>query len=214
MTLSLKRWMAASLVLGLGSVHAIGIDGTEWKFQVLLDDKPIGLHRFVVREDGRMRTVLSEADFSVKFLGLTAYRYRHRATEQWDGECLTRIESTTDDDGKSMHVSGRRDGNELTLVAGEARQSVEGCVMSFAYWNPAFQTQSRLLNDQTGKVETVQVRRMGSSMIEVHGERRVAEQLRILGPSLPIDVWYSGQGDWLGLDAVVSGGHRLSYRLP
>ena len=38
-------------------------------------------------------------------------------------------------------------------------------------------------------------------------------QFRITGPSAPIVVWYSPQGEWLGLDSIVGGKHKLSYRL-
>jgi len=36
--------------------------------------------------------------------------------------------------------------------------------------------------------------------------------LRIGGLAQPIDVWYDGNR-WVGLDTIVSGGRRLSYRL-
>ena len=189
----------------------------EWNFRALLDGKPIGQHRFSVTAktsaQGDERKVLSEASFAVKFLGITAYRYRHTATEQWRGDCLTALASTTDDDGKSSSVRTEADGDALSVKAGSAVQSLKGCVMSFAYWNPAIQTQTRLLNAQTGKAEAVQISRIGGGSVEVRGQPVAATQFRITGPAQPIDVWYSAQGDWIGLDSLVAGGRRLSYRL-
>jgi hypothetical protein len=49
-------------------------------------------------------------------------------------------------------------------------QALEGCVMSFAYWNPAIRTQAKLLNAQSGKLEAVQVSRAGSGTVEVRGQ--------------------------------------------
>ena len=174
----------------------------EWTFRALLDGKPIGQHRFSVSGEGDERQVVSEADFAVKFLGITAYRYRHKATEQWRDNCLTALNSTTDDDGtpRSVHA----DQNDATL---------KGCVMSFAYWNPAIQTQTRLLNAQTGKLESVQVRRIGSGSVEVRGKPVEATEFRITGAANPIAIWYSARGEWLGLDSTVAGGRKLSYRL-
>lgn len=44
--------------------------------------------------------------------------------------------------------------------------------------------------------------------------RRVAAmRWRIEGPAQPIDVWYSAEGEWLGLDSTVDGGRKLPYRL-
>ena len=185
----------------------------DWTFGVRLDGKPIGRHHVSVALDGESRLVRSEADFDVKFLGFTAYRYRHRAVEHWQGNCLTDLETTTDDDGQASSVRGRRDGDVLTVVAGDQSQALPGCIMSFAYWNPAMQTQSKLLNAQTGRVENVEVRHLGSATIDVRGRPIPAQQYRITGPLAPIDVWYTSGGDWVGLDATVKGGHRLSYRL-
>ena len=189
----------------------------EWNFRALLDGKPIGQHRFSVTANagvpGDERKVLSEASFAVKFLGITAYRYRHTATEQWRDGCLTALASTTDDDGTASSVRTEADGDALTVKAGTAVQSLKGCVMSFAYWNPAIQTQTRLLNAQTGKAVAVQVSRIGSGSVEVRGLPVAATRFRITGPAQPIDVWYSAQGEWIGLDSLVAGGRKLSYRL-
>ena len=199
----------------------------EWNFRALLDGKPIGQHRFSVTANagakvgavgavgalGEERRVISEASFAVKFLGITAYRYRHKATEQWRGDCLTALTASTDDDGKASSVRTEADGETLSVKTAAATQSLSGCVMTFAYWNPAIQTQTRLLNAQTGKAEVVQVNRVGSGSVEVRGQPVAATRFRITGAAEPIDVWYSAQGEWIGLDALVAGGRKLSYRL-
>ena len=86
--------------------------------------------------------------------------------------------------------------------------------MSFAYWNPAIQAQTQLLNAQTGKLESVRILRLAAGSIEARGQVVAASGFRITGPAHPIDVWYSAEGDWIGLDSVVGGGKTLSYRLP
>jgi len=85
--------------------------------------------------------------------------------------------------------------------------------MTFAYWNPALRQQTRLLNPQSGADERVRVRRIGDGTLNVRGEPVVAQHWRIEGPVAPLDVWYSAQGDWIGLDSTVAGGRTLSYRL-
>jgi hypothetical protein len=194
--------------------HAVEPSG-DWNFRALLDGEPIGQHRFSVTAQGDERRVTSEARFTVKLLGITAYRYQHKATEQWRGGCLTALSSTTDDDGKPSRVQAELDDATLKVVAAADKPaaSLKGCVMSFAYWNPAIQMQTQLLNAQTGKYEAVQVQRLGAGSIEVRGKPTAATEYRITGPAQPINVWYSPQGDWLGLDSLVGGGRKLSYRL-
>ncbi|MEO5844074.1 MAG: DUF6134 family protein [Caldimonas sp.] len=186
----------------------------EWTFRVLLDGKPIGEHRFEVRTlAGEMR-VSSEARFDVTFFGINAYRYRHRANESWRGGCLVSLTALTDDDGKTSKVRWQSPGDRDAVDGTPGAQAAEGCMMSFAYWHPALRTQTRLLNAQTGKVEPVQVGRLPEARVEVRGRPMAAVGLRVSGAARPVDVWYSADGDWIGLDAVVDGGRRLSYRLP
>ena len=186
-----------------------------YAFKAFLDDKPIGEHRFTVAGDGAARKVTSEADFAVKFIGITAYHYHHHAEEQWAGECLSGLTSSTDDDGKpaSVRLVKAADANEISTNAGKT--SEPGCLMTFAYWNPAMREQKRLLNPQTGKVDSVKVERVRSGTIAVAGKDVAATDWRVSGGESPVDVWISDQGEWVGLDSMVSGGkHKLTYRLP
>ena len=64
----------------------------EWRFDVSLDGRAIGEHRFVLREDAERRELLSEANFRVKILFFEAYRYEHRAEERWLEEPEARVD--------------------------------------------------------------------------------------------------------------------------
>jgi hypothetical protein len=189
-----------AIALGLACALSGSANAAEWNFRALLDDKPIGTHSFKLDTRGDDRTLRSTASFAVKLLGLTVYHYRHTATEQWRGDCLNEIDAATDDDGKPSKVH-------------LAADALKPCTMSFAYWNPLIQSQTRLLNAQTGRLEAVQVNRVGTGTLDVRGTPTPATRWRISGPANPIDVWYSAQGDWIGLDSMVAGGRRLSYRL-
>ena len=54
-----------------------------WDFRALLDDAPIGYHRFTLTRQGEEGELKSEARFDVKVLFINAYRYVHDATERW-----------------------------------------------------------------------------------------------------------------------------------
>lgn len=223
----MSRAIAVTLILPLaGAALAAGEASTPasaappaaagartYDFLALLDGKPIGRHRFEVGGDPKARTVASEAEFSVRVLGFQAYHYHHHADEQWQGDCLAELSSTTDDDGKPASVHAERDGDVDEITTTKERHDTTGCLMSYAYWNPLLRTQTRLLNPQTGKVDAVRVARVGTGTVDVGGKPVPATRYRIEGPEAPVDVWYSAQGDWIGLDSVVDGKRRLSYRL-
>ena len=215
--------LTAAFALAAASLNAIAATelapearavGREWVFTALLDGKPIGEHRFSVKAQGDDRQLTSEARFDVKFFGFTAYRYRHQATEHWRGDCLDRITASTDDNGKPFTVKGERSGDALQVKANVGAESLPGCVMSFAYWNPAILKQTKLLNAQTGKLEPVRIARGGTTPVAVRGKTVQAVAWQITGPDSPIDVLLSPEGEWIGLDSTVSGNRRLTYRLP
>lgn len=175
-----------------------------WDFDVRLDGKPIGTHRFVVSGPPAAREVASTARFDVKLLGIPVYRYRHEAQERWQGDCLQALKSSTDDDGTPQKV--------------DDKPAADGCVMSFAYWHPALPTQTRLLNPQTGKFEDVRFERLPPASLQVQGRDVDATRWRLVattpGSKQEITLWLDRtDGRWIGLDAQVKGGRVLTYRL-
>jgi hypothetical protein len=196
---------------------AAGPPTGQWNFTAELDGKPIGEHRFALSSDGAAdsgkRKLESEASFNVRILGMSVYKYHHQATEHWTGDCLASITATTDDDGKQTSVKTSVEGDTMTITTGTGSTTAKGCVMSFAYWDPAMRSQTQLLNAQTGTVDPVEISSAGDGDIDVRGEKVRAERFRITGPTAPVDLWYSAQGDWIGLDSTVAGGRKLTYRL-
>jgi hypothetical protein len=182
-------------------------------FDVNLDKRPIGTHRFTVsREADGSTRIQSTASFDVRFLGIAAYRYRHQATEQWQGDCLAAIEASTNDNGRSLQVSGlRRDaGFQLQQPAATA---LPACVSAYAYWNRDLLLRQRaLLNPQTGRLDALRVESMGRETLDVRGQAVPAERYRLHAAQNVIDLWYSLRGDWLRLEST-TGSRRLIYRL-
>ncbi len=205
-------------VLAAATPSPAGAATTDWNFTVRLDGRPIGAHRFELDSsaDGS-RTVVSSARFAVKLLGLTVYRYQHSAQERWEGECLNSLSARTDDDGDVTEVTGRRVAGEFKVLARHASNpvhaEVQGCLMSFAYWDPAqLARQQRLLDPGTGRIEAVSVTAMPATTIMVRGMSTAVTGLRISGLKHPIDAWYA-DGRWVGLDSAADGGRKLTYRL-
>lgn len=184
-----------------------------WSFKVLLDGKPIGHHQFTVGTRDNTRVVTSVARFVVKLLFVEVYSYTHDAREQWQGNCLTGIQSATRDNGKRYHVQGDSREGVLQVVTNAGEQSLTGCVMGFAYWNPAILKERQLMNAQTGEYVPVEVRDLGRSTATLTNRSVPAHRYALVGPDFHIDVWYTDDGHWVQLESQTDSGRVLQYRL-
>jgi hypothetical protein len=202
---------AGSLALGATAAAA---SERVWQFRVLLDGDEVGSHSFRVSEGEQRgeRQVQSDARFTVRFLFIDAYRYAHEARERWQGDCLTRIEARTDDNGDILAVRGERREDGFSVDGPKGRDQLAACVMSFAYWNPRMLQQTRLLNSQTGLWQDVRIEARGEETLTVRGTPTRARRYALRGEDLQIDLWYAGADDWVQLESRVAGGRTLRYQ--
>lgn len=183
-----------------------------WQFRALLDGKSIGQHRFTLTHRTGGRVVTSEADFAVKVLFVTAYRYRHRATERWTANCLSGLEAVTDDNGDAYAVEGVVTASSFEITTRDGRQELPECVMTFAYWNPAILNQTRLLNAQDGSFVDVSVEDLGVDSLRLGANTVQARRFGLRAGQREIELWYSIDGqDWLALESPTEKGQRLRY---
>lgn len=185
-----------------------------WEFRVMLDQRPIGFHRFDLRERGDRAVVDIEAEFEVEVFFVTAYRYEHDNRETWQDDCLVQIESATDDNGKRYRVAGTAAGEEIFELKrnDEATRVEAGCVQSFAYWNPSILDAERLLNAQTGEIKDVTVERIGVTPFDIDGVAVNSEEYLLTMDDGAIRLWYEqDSGQWLGLETRTRGDRLLRY---
>jgi len=211
-----KRIFVSLLVLHivmLPGVAASSMNSKTWDFSVLLDGDEIGFHRFELSEDGGEQRITSEAKFDVRFLFVNAFRYRHSNTEVWSDGCLREIEARTQANGKKLSVSGFQNKDEFIVDDGNAKNAFTDCVMTFAYWDPKFLEQAKLLNSQSGEYLDVDVEPLGREPITVRGEEVDATAFKLTAKKLEVTLWYSEDNEWLALESVAKGGRIIRYEL-
>lgn len=211
----MSRWttLLAALTLSTATTlaGASSAPETTLNFRVLLDGDPIGQHRFELRGSGDSREVVSLANFKLRFLFVDVYRYQHKATERWRGDCLVSMDARTDDNGYIETVDASRRSNSLAVIANNRQELYEGCVRSFAYWNPKILNGGRLLNAQTGQYMLIRVQPLGEENIPVKGRTIPTERYRLTGPGVHIDLWYTRDQQWVALESSTGNGRRLRY---
>lgn len=198
----------AAFVLAAPASAAAGA----WNFRVLLDGREIGQHRYRLQPQEDGLELRSEASFDVRLLFFSAYRYEHEAVERWQDGCLRALQSRTVTNGERIAVTARDTGGQLAVERPAGRELHEGCIRSFAYWDPEILDARALLNSQTGELVPVQISRLGAETVMVQGQSTIAARHRITGPGLQIDLWYAGER-WVALEALTDGGRRLRYEL-
>lgn len=201
------------LVLGLLLLTVSPASANQWNFDVYLDDKKVGTHLFEVVQSAEQRRVQSTANFNVKFLFFTAYRYQHTATERWLDDCLLDFDARTNVNGDPIEVSGSSGTDGFVVEKSDSTQLLPGCVMTFAYWNPEFLKQERLINPQTGDFLDVDVELLGSDTLTVRGEAVAAQRYKVTAKGIDLLIWYSESDEWLGLESVAESGHIIRYEL-
>jgi hypothetical protein len=220
-----RRGLATGVALALGlAVGSLSADIAPaplagdseralWEFQVLLDGREIGYHRFDVQNFGETERVDIEARFEVEFLFITAYEYAHDNQETWSGDCLQQIESSTNDNGTEYAIAGEASSSGFTLARNDDAEAIDTpCLKTFAYWNRDILQADRLLNAQTGEWKPVTVESIGTTPFEVSGIPVPAEEYRLLIPDGAIRLWYQeDNGQWLGLETETKGGRILRY---
>lgn len=212
-----KKKVLACLLVSLAVVSSATAAGTSdersWDFSVFLDGSQIGHHRFELKDTGEQRLLRSVAEFDVRFLFFTAYRYRHANTEVWANGCLREIDARTRANSERLEVSGEQVAGTFVVNGPAGSDEIDECVMTFAYWNPDFLQQRRLLNPQTGDYLDVEVERLGAETISVRGEEVYASVYRLTAKDTRLTLWYSTDDEWLALESVVQDGRVIRYEL-
>lgn len=120
-------------------------------FHALRHGSSIGEHRVTFRPDGTRLAVETRVEIAVKVLFITAFRFTHEAEEVWQSGRLVSVTSTTDDNGRRLHVSGHAvaDGLRIIGVDGPFLTSAQ-LLTSNALWNSRIVRETRLIDVQRG----------------------------------------------------------------
>ena len=199
-------------MLAVTASASTGAADRAWSFDVYLDDSRIGYHdyRLVESRDGSVR-LEAEASFNVRILFINAFRYRHEIEETWSGDCLTGVVAKTNSNGKRTEVVGELTEQGFTVSTGEEERALAECVMTFAYWNPAFLEQPRLLNPQTGEFVDVEVELLGNEPLPLSRKAEQARCYLVRARNMEVRVWYSPDAEWLALESPTKGGRKIRY---
>jgi hypothetical protein len=181
-------------------------------FQALRNGRPIGEQQMAFDETAEGRIVRTTCEFIVKLGPITAYRYRHEATERWNGSRFQTLETETHDNGKLARVSARNDGAQVQITAATgAMVSAPAGALPFTHWNRRIAT-APLFNPQDGKLLRESVSGVSAGSVKLaNGSAEPAQRVAFRG-DVNIDDWYDASGVWSGLSSRLKDGSTFEYR--
>lgn len=213
---TIREMLLLISILFLAGVYqtawATGKSGEEkLAFNVYLDDTLIGNHEVTIKRKNGTKSVVTEADFKVRFMFVPVYSYNHESREFWKDGCLEKIRTATNDNGDEYYIKTSQSGNALEIQTNEGPQLLQGCVRTYAYWDPELLNSERLLNTQTGEYQEVSVTDDGINALVVNGITYHARKYRLVSEDTAIDLWYTRDMRWLALETETKSGARLRY---
>ena len=178
----------------------------------LIDSAAISYHKTRKRLEWRKEMVMDDEEGHVYAIFLIDGYHHLKKINTHTGEVVETFKFAFKY-AERIQVKGERTGSGFSLVNADGQAELPECVMTFAYWNPAFLEQSRLLNPQTGEFVDVQVEEVGSETLEVRGEAVAATRFKLTAYEIDLTLWYSPNDEWLALESVAKGGHIIRYEL-
>ena len=202
----IRRLFIVLLIFTAGQAGAIETEITRaLDFNVFLNDREVGRHRFELLEQAESIEVSSTMSLDFKVLRIKRIQYRHQANEVWQSGCLVALQSDTEKQGKIFAVDASTDASGLVVQRPSGSETLTGCVRGFSYWNPQWLEGNYLLNAESGINVPVEI----SSRIS---EQDNIQHIKIALPKTVIDLQYDAAGEWLSLRTKLLIGGTLHYQ--
>src|SRR5688572_20999811 len=146
-TLRLFAAVALNPLLALPLRARAAASPSNLSFRALRNGSPIGSHTVTFRQDGERLVVTTRIDILVKVLLFTAFHLKHEAEEVWQAGRLLAVESTTDDNGTRLQVSGAAVEGGFRIIGGEGPFLAPPALLtSNVLWDTRLLTEDRLID--------------------------------------------------------------------
>lgn len=207
---------ASCCILGLAPSSASGATlpaPTALRFDAYHGKRKIGVHHVSIVPDGAGLKVTTNIDMGVSLAFIKLFEFKHDAVERWKDGRLASIESSTNDDGEKINVSGAATPQGFRVVgpSGPAIAPAES-LTSNSLWNPAFIDQHLAIDVQHGGVLGISVQRLGDERVKAAGGEHLATKYKFITPYLGGVLWYDNTGRWVKA-LYEKNGETIEYRL-
>jgi hypothetical protein len=136
-------------------------------FRALRAGSQVGEHRINFHRDDSRLVVETHIDIAITLLMFTVFQFRHQSVEIWDSNRLLSIDSTTDDDGTPLRVSGSAVAEGFRIVGSDGPFLAATTLMtSNTLWDRRIVLEHRLLDAQRGSEIGLIARQRGDELVD------------------------------------------------
>ncbi len=204
------------LLASTGAGTIVAAEAETRRFAIHIDGKPAGSYQMMIRqeEDGTA-VVNSHAHAKVKLGFVTLYHYSYLGTETWKNGRLTRLDSTTNDNGDEYNLHAEAQGDGLRLRVNGKERVVVGNIWTTSYWRLPGSLGANgaipLLDPDSGKQSAGKLELIGNAQITVGGKNVPCTHYRVSG-DVQVELWFDAQRRLLRQDSVEDG-HRTVLQI-
>lgn len=156
----------------------------------------VGRHVIDFSCEGAHLVVETTIEGEVKVLMVPLFKRDGTYREVWDGNRLIAFDSHIVDNGEVYEVSARATVDHTVINGRRGRIEAPLTIVSNHPWNHAVIERTLLFDTQRGRLQKVQVTRIGTGTITVAGSEVQAQTYRMTG-DLERELWYDHAGNWL-----------------
>lgn len=191
---------AAAAALAFGRPARAGSSqppGEALGFRIHRDGSEVGSHRISFERRGNATIARVAIDIVVRIGWITVYRFSHHATELWQGERFSGIQSRTDDNGSAawMHASWDPNGTLRVAGSGTAPYAAPPGALASTYWNSAILRAAPVISSQDGKLTAQRVLNGGLEDVPCVGGTLRARRHEMRGER-DMEIWYDLDDRW------------------
>ncbi len=168
------------------------------RFRASHRDTKVGEHSVIFRTDGTRLSVVTHIDITVKVLFFTAFRLKHDAEEIWEAGRLISVQSTTNDDGVALTVSGYAAAEGFRILGADGPfLAPANLLTSNTLWNSKLIGESKLIDVQHGSEVGMVAKRIGEELVDTPSGRIRATRHHIITPHYAGSIFYDTDGRWV-----------------
>jgi len=156
----------------------------------------IGTYTNTIEHQGDITNVTTTAKLTVLVLGVNMYRQDISRHETWRGNRIIDFHGVTTENGKTIELSGKAEGNHFAMMTPNGRTTAPADVRVANPWSRQAVDGNAMLTLDRGRLETVTVASKAQATLNI-GHRPVrTERIQVLrnGGASRYEVWLDEKG--------------------